>query len=473
MNTRIFSGFSVAVISVALFSIQAAEAQTSPTDQIAQQRALLDQYCVSCHNARTNVGEQTGLFLDEFDLASLRDHTEIGENILRKVSAGLMPPSGARRPSPEELASLVKWMEDEIDGNSEIHLPAPGLHRLNRAEYTNAIRDLIALEIDAADFLPSDDSSHGFDNMAGTLTMSPALMEAYLSAAGKISRLAIRSETAPTMKVFDAPLDTAQNNHVEGLPFGTRGGLLLEHEFPADGEYVFTVKGMTGYFTRVLGNVGGEQLEITIDGERVYIFDWDEEISPTEGAGGRSPAIPIKAGFHTVGVTFLATNDLPDTEINRPFMRTMNSPGFIPGFNFYPHVGQVFPGGPVQREFARAAPGARTRSSFAAPKPIAKKPNALSEIVSTLVQSAFRRPPAAGDIELLMDFFDMGREEGQNFDSGIEAALERILADPEFIYRAETRTDPTRRRRDLSDRRPRIGVAVVLLSCGAASPTMS
>ncbi len=436
MNTRIFSGFSVAVISVALFSIQAAEAQTSPTDQIAQQRALLDQYCVGCHTAGTNVGDQTGLFLDEFDLASLGDHVEIGENILRKVSAGLMPPSGARRPSPEELASLVKWMEDEIDGNSEIHLPAPGLHRLNRAEYTNAIRDLIALEIDAADFLPSDDSSHGFDNMAGTLTMSPALMEAYLSAAGKISRLAIRSETAPTMKVFDAPLDTAQNNHVEGLPFGTRGGLLLEHEFPADGEYVFTVKGMTGYFTRVLGNVSGEMLEITIDGERVYMFDWDEEISPTEGAGGRSPAIPIKAGFHTVGVTFLATNDLPDTEINRPFMRTMNSPGFIPGFNFYPHVGQVFLEGPYNGVRASNT-GSQDKIFVCRPETNSEEAECAREIVSTLVQSAFRRPPAAGDIELLMDFFDMGREEGQNFDSGIEAALERILADPEFIYRAE------------------------------------
>ena len=127
-------------------------------------------------------------------------------------------------------------------------------------------------------------------------------MEAYLSAAGKISRLAMGTETAPTLAVFDVPVDTSQNAHIEGLPFGTRGGMLIEHEFPADGEYVLTVKGMTGYFTRVLGNVKGEKLEVTIDGERMYLYDWDEEIGYQEGNGGRSPAIPIKADLHRVWI---------------------------------------------------------------------------------------------------------------------------------------------------------------------------
>ena len=208
-------------------------------------------------------------------------------------------------------------------------------------------------------FLPPDDSSHGFDNMAGTLTTSPALMEAYLSAAGKISRLAIGTETAPTLAVFDVPHDTSQNDHIEGLPFGTRGGMLIEHEFPADGEYVFTVKGMTGYFTRVLGNVEGEKLEVTIDGERVYLYDWDEEIGNTEGNGGRTPAIPIKAGFHKVGVTFIATSDLPDTGLNKSFVRTMNSPGCDRGYTFYPHVGQVFIEGPYDGSPATSTPEPR------------------------------------------------------------------------------------------------------------------
>ena len=279
------------------------------------------------------------------------------------------------------------------------HLPAPGLHRLNRTEYTNAIRDLLALNIDAATFLPADDSSHGFDNMAGTLTTSPALMEAYLSAAGKISRLGVGTETAPTLAVFDAPHDTSQNGYIEGLPFGTRGGMLIEHEFPADGNYVFTVKGMTGYFTAVLGNVKGEKLEVTIDGARVYLYDWDTEIGNQEGNGGRTPEIPIKAGFHRVGVTFIATSDLPDTGLNKSFVRTMNSPGSISGYTFYPHVGQVFIEGPFNGVRGHRARRAATRSSSATPKSSSEESECARKIISTLASKAFRRPATDADIE--------------------------------------------------------------------------
>ena len=176
-------------------------------------------------------------------------------------------------------------METELDRSAVTHLPPPGLHRLNRTEYANAIRDLLALEVDATKFLPPDDSTRGFDNIAGALTMSPALMEAYLSASGKISRLAIGNVTAPTQAVFDVPPDTAQNHHIDGLPFGTRGGILIPHQFPADGEYSFNVKGVTGYFQAVLGGITGEQLEVTVDGERVHLFDWDKEIANTTGNG--------------------------------------------------------------------------------------------------------------------------------------------------------------------------------------------
>jgi hypothetical protein len=391
---------------------------------------------VGCHNPQSSVGQRTGLFLDELDLTDLPSEAEEVEDIIRKVSSGLMPPTGARRPDPEVLNSLVAFMENEVDRNAKTYLPAPGLHRLNRTEYSNAVRDLLGLEIDAARFLPSDDSSHGFDNMAGTLTMSPALMEAYLSAAGKISRLAIGSETAPTMVVFDVPVDTAQDFHIEGLPFGTRGGMLIEHEFPADGNYVFTVKGMTGYFTRVLGNVPDEKLEITVDGTRMYLFDWDSEIGNTEGNGGMSPPIPIKAGFHKVGVTFIATNDLPATEMNKEFVRTMNSPGSISGFQFYPHVGQVFLEGPFDGVRATDTPS-REKIFTCRPESARDEGECARSIVSTLVEKAFRRPVNDGDLETMMDFYLAGRNEGGNFDSGIEAALQRILADPEFIYRGE------------------------------------
>ncbi len=165
--------------------------------------------------------------------------------------------------------------------------------------------------------------------MAGTLTTSPALLEAYLSAAGNISRLAMGTETAPTSAVFDAPHDTSQNEYVEGLPFGTRGGMLIEHEFPADGEYTFTVKGMTGYFTAVLGNVKGEKLEVTVDGRGGAPVRLGQRTSPPpRGEGGKTPAIALKAGFHPRRVAFLATSDLPDTGLDKSFQRTMNSPGF-------------------------------------------------------------------------------------------------------------------------------------------------
>ncbi|MDX1562278.1 MAG: DUF1592 domain-containing protein, partial [Gammaproteobacteria bacterium] len=320
--------------------------------------------------------------------------------------------------------------------HAELHLPAPGLHRLNRTEYSNVIRDLLAVNVDATTFLPPDDSSHGFDNMAGTLTTSPALMEAYLSAAGRISRLAVGTETAPTLAVFDVPHDTSQNHHIEGLPFGTRGGMLIEHEFPADGEYIFTVKGMTGYFTRVLGNVSGEQLEVTIDGERVYLYDWDNEIGNMEGEGGRTPPIPIKAGFHRVGVTFIATSDLPDTGLNKSFVRTMNSPGAISGYTFYPHVGQVFIEGPFNGSPA-ADTISRQKIFECYPSEGTEEQACAEQIISTLTRRAFRRPTTPDDIELMMGFFDAGRAEGGSFDHGIEAVIQRLLADPEFIYRAE------------------------------------
>jgi mono/diheme cytochrome c family protein len=396
-------------------------------------RALLDQYCVTCHNARLKTAN---LSLDQLDLANLADRVHVAETVVRKVRAGLMPPTSSRRPDAAALQSMVAWMEGELDRAAETHLPAPGLHRLNRTEYTNAIRDLIALEVDASKFLPADDSTRGFDNIAGALTMSPALMEAYLSAAGKISRLAMGDVSSPSQQVFEVPADTAQNHHIEGLPFGTRGGILIRHQFPADGQYMFKVKGVTGYFQAVLGGVTGEQLIVTVDGEKVAQFDWDKEIAGTTGIGKSTPKIPVTAGLHTIGVTFLATNDVPGTELNRPFQRTMNTPGSIPGFIFYPHVGQVTIEGPY--DVTGAGDTASRRAILTCrPKTTAQELSCARSIVTSLARRAFRRPITATDLRILMPFYQAGRGEDGSFDGGIEAALQRILADPEFIYRGE------------------------------------
>ena len=410
-----------------------AAAVPSPVPDASTARALVDKYCVTCHNARTKTAN---LLLDQLDMTKLSDHTAIAETVVRKMRAGLMPPTNMPRPDAATFEALMRWMESELDRNEHPHLPAPGLHRLNRTEYANAIRDLLALEVDSSKFLPVDDSTKGFDNIAGALTMSPALMEAYLSAAGKISRLAIGTVDGPTQWVWDVAADTAQNYHIEGLPFGTRGGIRIEHTFPADGEYAINVKGVTGYFQRVLGGITGEKLEVLIDGERVHLFDWDRDISNTTGNGKWTPRIPVTAGHHVIGVTFIATNDVPGTELNKPFQRTMNTPGNIPGFIFYPHVGQVTLEGPHEAKGAHNT-ASRERIFVCRPSAPREEDACARRILSTLVKRAFRRPATDEDMKLVLPFYESGRGEGGSFDAGIEAGLQRILADPQFIYRGE------------------------------------
>ena len=444
MTTRVLVPGCAAAIWVSLVAAQAGlVGQSAPAAPPAQpaslaqtNRAVLDKYCVTCHNARLKTA---GLELDQLDLTKLAAHSEEAEKVVRKLRAGMMPPPGVPRPDAATMTSLIGWMESELDRGAGTYLPPPGLHRLNRTEYTNAIRDLLALEIDASRFLPPDDSTRGFDNIAAALNMSPALMEAYLSAAGKISRLAVGTALAPTQAVFEVPPDTAQNHHLEGLPFGTRGGILIKYQFPADGEYTFRVKGVTGYFTRVLGQIAGEQLEVTVDGERVHLFDWDKDVKETTGVGVATPPVAISAGLHTIGVAFLATNDVPGTELNKPFERTMNTPGEISGFLFYPHVGQVTIEGPFR---AAGAKDTASRARIFVCRPAAgagaaEEAACARRIVSTLARRAFRRPPTRPDENLRLDFYRAGRRENGSFDDGIEAALQRVLADPEFLYRGE------------------------------------
>jgi len=436
-STRLL-GLAAAIVLVAVPGyLQIGRSQTPAAPALATsaaaERALLDKYCVTCHNQRLKTG---GLSLDVLDPAQMHDHAEVWEKVVRKLRAGMMPPSGMPRPDAAVYESMISFAEKELDSTATPNLIPPGMHRLNRTEYTNAIRDVLALEVDATKFLPADDSTRGFDNIAGALTLSPALMEAYLSAAGKISRLAIGDVSAPTQAVFEVPADTAQNYHIEGLPFGTRGGILINYQFPADGEYTFKVKGVTGYFQAVLGGVKGEQLEVTVDGDRVKLFDWDKEISNTTGNGKSTPRIKVKAGLHRVGVTFLATNDVPGSELNRPFQRTMNTPGSIPGFLFYPHVGQVWIEGPYN---AAGASDTSARQKIFVCKPAAAKDEAACarNIASSLVKHAFRRPATSADVSRLMEFYQSGRTDGGTFDDGIEAVLQRVLADPEFVYRLE------------------------------------
>ena len=420
-------------VSALLLTGQSTQSAQTAVDSAATARATVDKYCVGCHNNRVKTAN---LMLDELDIDHLSDHGEIAETVIRKLRAGLMPPNGMPRPDHETMNSLISWMQDEMDSHAETYLPPPGIHRLNRVEYTNAIRDILGLDVDASKFLPADDSTRGFDNIAGALTISPALMEAYLSAAGKISRLAIGDVDSPSQSVYEAAADTEQNYYIEGMPFGTRGGLLIEHQFPVDGEYSFTVKGVTGYFQAVLGSIPGEKLEITVDGKRVWLFDWDDDISRTTGNGKATARIPIKAGLHKVAVTFVQTNDIPGTELDKPFERTMNSPGTIPGFQFYPHVGQVWIEGPFDGQGATET-ASREKIFICQPPTAAEEDSCARTILANLVTKAFRRPSTQADVDRMMAFYEMGRIEDDSFDAGVEAALQRVLVDPEFIYRLE------------------------------------
>ncbi len=441
-------GCMALISAVYVSSGQTSRTQSSNSESasISTQRALLDQYCVTCHNQKQNTA---GLNLEKLDLARVHDNPEVWEKVIHKIRAGMQPPSGKPRPDAATLEAFVVWLENEIDRNASHQFPAPGLHRVNRVEYTNVIRQLLALEIDATKLLPPDDSTRGFDNMAAALGLSPALLEAYVSAAGKISRLAIGDVKAPIQTLYRVREDLTQNYQIEGLPFGTRGGSLIRHEFPADGEYTIKVaavnRGLMGG-AQAFGEVKGEQLEVLLDGARLGVFDWDKAVTPARG-GGQPGTVDVrfttKAGLHTVGATFLATHYAPLLDLNNPFERSTIETGGLPGFTFFPHVGSVRIDGPYNA--AGATDTAARRKIFVC-HPTSKASGAggtseedacAKKIISTLASQAFRQPAATDDVQEIMGLYQSGRKNG-TFDQGIEMALQGILAHPKFIYRFES-----------------------------------
>jgi hypothetical protein len=248
-----------------------ASAQAIPVG--AAQRKMLDQYCVTCHNEDDQVAS---LMIEKLDTAHVGKDAQTWEKIVRKLRAGMMPPSGNPRPDRAATMALVGWLENELDKSAVAYMPPPGLHRLNRTEYGNVIHDLLDLEIDPGKYLPTDDSTRGFDNIAGALGLSSTLVESYVSAAGKISRLAMGDATTPSLVVYRAPEDTSQDYHVLGMPLGTRGGLLVKHVFPSDGEYTITVTPIFGdnMSPQGFGTVPCEKIEFLLDNERLQIMDW-------------------------------------------------------------------------------------------------------------------------------------------------------------------------------------------------------
>lgn len=437
-RARVWRGLTLLAVTVLPIRLTA-DAAGLP---VAAQQHLLQQYCVVCHNYEDYAG---GVEFEVFDPGKAHEDAALAERMLKKLRAGMMPPAGRPRPDFKTVQAFAGAMENEIDAHAKPNVAMPQLHRLNRVEYQNAVRDLLGLDIDVAQLLPADDVSRGFDNQAGTLTFSPALLDAYLSAAGRISRTALGTATATTQATYRVADDTTQNYHVDGLPFGTRGGLNVEHTFPADGTYtlkVFAVNlGNMGNF-RPFGEIRGEQLLFYVDGRRIAKVDWDKALNVTrsldEEATGQLRTIdvtlPMTAGPHRLGVAFLATNYAPGLDMNHAFDRSTIETGGLPGFTFYPHVGRLRIDGPARAREARDSPS-RRRIMVCAPEAGVQE-RCARQIATALVSRAYRGYATDADVDTLVQFFD-NAQRGGSFDTGIEAMVQRLLVDPKFLFRVE------------------------------------
>ena len=418
--------------------------QSASSSASSEVQKTVNTYCVTCHNDRLKTG---GLALDRPELADVSAHADVWEKVIRKVRTGMMPPGGVPRPTAAERDALLTSLVTTLDDAARIR-PTPGrplAHRLNRAEYANAIRDLLALEIDAASLLPPDDSSAGFDNNADVLGVSPVLLESYLTAAERITALALGDRSIPPAgEVYRVRQDESQDRHIPGLPLGTVGGLLIDTTLPLDGEYQFRVT----LFRTNLGTMRGleyeHQLEISVDGERVHLaaFGGDKEIAassdnPTttgDAVDGRfTVRVPLKAGPHKIGVAFLEKTHALNTRRLQNYVRSSSD---TIDFSGYPHIDEVILTGPFKPIGAGQTPS-RRRLFVCTPKARADETGCARQILSTVARRAYRADVAEGDLATLMDFFRRGRQDGGSFESGIDLALRRVLASPKFIFRTE------------------------------------
>jgi hypothetical protein len=385
---------------------------TSANQQTAARPALLDQYCITCHNGRTKAG---GLAIDALDYEHVEADAPRWEKVVRKIRTGMMPPSGARRPERRDLDAFASELETRLDrvAAPDRGLDMPALHRLNRTEYANAIRDLLALDVDVTTLLPADASSEGFDNIAEALAVSPTLVQGYVSAAMKISRRAVGDRAlAPTQTTYTAPAGLSQDRHIEGLPLGTRGGMAVRHTFPLDAEYEFTVAGGIGPI-----GFGGAALDVTIDGERVT--------APNPRSFRRS----LAAGPHVVGAALV--DRVKAAGVDEQYSDFRVDSAFTP-------AGGV-PSVTITGPFNVTGPGdtpSRRRIFVCQPRARGDEGSCAWKVVSSLARRAYRRPVTDAEMETLMAFFRKARRDG-DFETAVQSAIARVLVAPSFLYRVE------------------------------------
>jgi hypothetical protein len=423
-------------VAAGLWFAVACSASTEPS-----QREVLDKYCVTCHNQRLKTG---GLALDTMDLGKIPLQAEVWEKVIRKLRSGTMPPAGIPRPDAATYTRLAGWIEAQIDQASEPYAGRPILHRLNRAEYANAVRDLLALDIDAAALLPPDDSAFGFDNISDALGVSPSLQEHYLDAALKIGALAVGDpKIAPGSETWRIRQDLSQDQHVNGLPLGTVGGTMVRYNFPLDGEYSFQANLYRTNLNIMRGLESPHQVEFSVDGRRIHLASMGgaEDLAslfqkPTDTGDAVDARlrvrVPLKAGPHVVTVAFLEDPDAVEPARLQPYIRSS-----VDNFDWSgsPHLQSLTIAGPFHPAGATDTPS-RRRIFVCHPEGRNGEDACAREIVSALARRAYRQPLAAQDLDTLVKFYQSGRQDG-GFEGGIELALDRILASPKFLFRVE------------------------------------
>jgi mono/diheme cytochrome c family protein len=437
------AGVALSALTFGPTSAQQREAEPGQTTQTAQ-AAMLNTYCVTCHSDKARTG---GLTLEHADLLDIPKGAQTWEKVIRKVRAGMMPPPGMQRPDKATLDAFSVFLENSLDQAAALK-PRPGratIHRLNRTEYANAIRDLLALDVDGASLLPPDDESSGFDNIADVLNVPPSLMERYLSASWNISRAAVGNPgIAPSMVTYRVRPDLSQDQHIDGMPLGTRGGILIQHTFPLDGEYTIKVRLWRNTFDLMRGMEDPHDIEIAMDGARLQLVHagGKEDFASMSANPGTFGAeldrrltvrIPVKAGTHTISAATILRSNAQRDDLIKPFLRTTVDGLDITGD---PSIDRVTIDGPYG-QVGSGDTASRHKIFICTPHASSEETACAKRILSALGRIAYRKPLNDASLATLMDFYQRGRANNASFESGIESALQFILASPEFLFRFE------------------------------------
>jgi hypothetical protein len=408
-----------------------------PRMSVHDQAALVDQYCSDCHSPDEKKGN---LSLTDLDLQHPEANIDVAEKVIRKLGVAMMPPPGQPRPDPDTLKLFISSLASNVDTAAALHpvVINPALHRLNRTEYANSVRDLLGVEVDPEKLLPPDALDHGFDNMSDVLTLSPSLMGAYISAAGKISRLAIGDRKAVALTTtYDVPRVVSQEHHIDGTPMGTRGGISVVHVFPADGKYTFKVSFYFSLDGPIFGGLEAkkEQLEISVNGVRAAVIPLNPKITKFDEL--RTPPIDIHAGPQRISAAFVQNADGPVEDSVEPTGMSLIdlNQATLGGLTKFPHLHELSITGPTQVTGISETPSRKMIFSCY-PTSKAEETPCARKILSRLTVQAYRRTVSAGEIDGLMKLYEVGYVD-DGFEGGVNVAIQAILASPSFIYRFE------------------------------------